>query len=302
MRGCLVSEFKNSFYLVGMHTVIRCILLVVGFFAGVAGSAQKARIDTFVLHFAFDRSEIRPADTAALRLFIRDQLRAAGDSASSPDIDSIGITGHTDTVGTPEYNQRLSLRRAMAAATVFRRWLREDSILITRIEARGEGEPLGGDSESRRVAIVCWHRPPPPPAPIVEQRDTPRDLSEPDTILLLDDIRFYANTTNLTESARVLLPRHIDYLLTLKDHYLEIDGYCNSPGPPLKATDPLYILSIRRARFIYDRLVEQGFDPGRLTYQGKGNTNPRSAHPKTREEMDKNMRVEIKVFRRRPEP
>jgi len=97
------------------------------------------------------------------------------------------------------------------------------------------------------------------------------------------------------------LPKHLDYLLTLKDRFLEIDGYCNSPGPPLKSSDPLYILSERRAKFIYDRLVEKGFDTSRVIYKGKGNTNPRSAHPTTRDEMDKNMRVEIQVFRSKPE-
>lgn len=266
-------------------------MLAIGIFAGVTGSTQPAKTDTFVLHFTFDHSEVRPVDTPALRRFLNQHP-----------IDSIAITGYTDTVGTEEYNQRLSLRRADAVGALFRQWLGADSLLLTRIEARGETEPLpGDDSESRRVTIVCWHQPPPPPPPVVAQVDTPRNLNEPDTVLRLDDIRFYANTTNLTEAAEQLLPRHINYLLTLKDRYLEIDGYCNSPGPLLKTTDPLYVLSVRRAKFIYDRLIEQGFNPDRVIYKGKGNANPRNAHPTTRDEMDTNMRVEIQVFRVRPD-
>ncbi|HEY4337229.1 MAG TPA: OmpA family protein [Puia sp.] len=281
----------------------RCIVLVTGFLVGVATNAQPARTDSFILRFAFNHSEIRAADSAGLWNFVRDRLRDTGSA-----IDSIAITGHTDTVGDPDYNQQLSLRRALAAATAVRQWLEADSSSVTtRIKARGEMEPLpGNDSESRRVAIVCWRHPlpppPPPPPPVIVQRDTLRDPSEPDTILRLDDVRFYANTTNLTEPAQMILPKYINYLLTLKDHYLEIDGYCNSPGPPLKANDPLYILSVKRAKFIYDRLLEQGFDTSRVIYKGKGNANPRSAHPTTRDEMDKNMRVEIKVFRSRQEP
>jgi outer membrane protein OmpA-like peptidoglycan-associated protein len=272
-------------------------MLVLGFFAGAAVCAQSATTDTVILRFAFNQSGIRAADSASLRLFVQDRLRSEGTI-----LDSIAITGYTDTVGSLDYNQRLSLRRAMAAVAAVRQWLGEDSMLVTRIEARGELEPLpGDDSESRRVAVVCWHHLPPPPPPVIARLDTPKSSSEPDTILRLDDIRFYANTTNLTESAQVILPKHLDYLLTLKDRFLEIDGYCNSPGPPLKSSDPLYILSERRAKFIYDRLVEKGFDTSRVIYKGKGNTNPRSAHPTTRDEMDKNMRVEIQVFRSKPE-
>jgi outer membrane protein OmpA-like peptidoglycan-associated protein len=261
------------------------------------------RADSFVLHFSFDHSQIRSTDSSALGRFIHRQLYPAGDTAVPHDIDSIAVTGYTDTVGTPEYNLRLSVRRAMVVAEVFRQSLGPDSSLITHIDGRGEDEPLpGDDSESRRVIIVCWHHPPPPPPPVIVQRDTPRSPDEPDTILRLDDIRFYANTTNLTQTAQTLLPRHINYLMTLKDRYLEIDGYCNSPGALLKPNDPLYILSVKRAKFIYDQLIERGFDSTRLLYKGKGNANPRNAHPVTRDEMDTNMRVEIQVFKTKPQP
>lgn len=290
-----------------MHTVTRCILLVIVLFAGLLGKAQPGRIDTFVLHFAFDHSEIRPVDTVALRLFVRGQLHPDSTlvaAVPAADLDSINITGYTDTVGTEAYNQRLSLRRALAAESLFRLWLNPDSTFPTRIDARGEANPLpGDDSQSRRVVIICFHRPPPPPLPpVVAHTDTPRDQSQPDTVFELDDIRFFANTANLTDDAKLILPKHINYLLTLRDRYLEVDGYCNSPGAPLPKNDPLYILSVKRAKFIYDALIEKGFDPGRLLYKGKGNTNPRNAHPTTRDEMDKNMRVEIRVFRQKPEP
>jgi outer membrane protein OmpA-like peptidoglycan-associated protein len=292
-----------------MRTVARCILLVTIFFAGLAGRSQPGRIDTFVLHFAFDHSDIRSMDTGALRAFAVAQLHpdsTVGATASARDLDSINISGYTDTVGSETYNQQLSLRRALSAAALFRQWLGPDSTRLTRIDALGEAHPLpGDDSESRRVVIIFWHHPPPPPPPpppVVVHADTPRDPSQPDTVFELDDIRFHANTANLTDAAQLILPKYINYLLTLRDRYLEVDGYCNSPGPPLPKNDPLYILSVKRAKFIYDALIEKGFDANRLLYKGKGNTNPRNAHPTTRDEMDKNMRVEIRVFRQKPEP
>jgi outer membrane protein OmpA-like peptidoglycan-associated protein len=273
-----------------MHIATRCILLVIGLSALGAGRAQTVKADTFVLHFAFDRSGIRPADTAALRLFAREQQLP----------DSITITGYTDTVGTSEYNQRLSLQRAITAATAFLRWFGTDSSRSPRVIGYGEADALpGNDSGSRRVLIVCFHHPS-PPQPVVVKADTLRDKSEPDTVFELEDIRFYANTVTLTDAARFVLPRHINYLISQKGKYLEVDGYCNSPGPPLPLTDPLYILSVQRAKFIYDCLIEKGFDSTQLAYKGKGNANPRNAHPVTRDEADKNMRVEIRVFRSKP--
>jgi flagellar motor protein MotB len=47
---------------------------------------------------------------------------------------------------------------------------------------------------------------------------------------------------------------------------------------------------------MYDYLVEAGFDPSRLTYKGMGNASPINPEPVTRQQMDANMRVEIKVF------
>jgi flagellar motor protein MotB len=77
---------------------------------------------------------------------------------------------------------------------------------------------------------------------------------------------------------------------------MEIDGFCNSLSPLRGPTDPLFILSVNRAKFMYDYLIEAGFDPARLTYKGMGNASPINPDPTTRAEMDANMRVEIKIF------
>ncbi len=53
----------------------------------------------------------------------------------NPDI-KVEIAGHTDSIGTQEYNQRLSQARAEAVA----RWLVEHGVDSTRIVAVGYGE------------------------------------------------------------------------------------------------------------------------------------------------------------------
>ena len=287
-----------------MRGPTRSKMLVIGvlILLGAAGRlyAQEVTADSFSLHFGFDRSDLRPADTPALRLFLRDRLSGAG-------IDSILVTGYTDTTGSVAYNDRLSLRRANATAALLRQWKVLTAPLF--VAGRGEADAFpGDDSASRRVTILVYRQPAPPPQPApvvtpptVVRRDSVPPASEPDTVFQLEDIRFIANTATLTDEARLVLPRYVKTLATLKDRFLEVDGYCNSPGPPLPSNDPLYILSVKRAKFIYDWLIENGFDPDKLTYKGKGNTNPRNAHPTTRGEMDQNMRVEIRVYRQKPE-
>lgn len=75
-----------------------------------------------------------------------------------PDTDLM-IVGHTDAIGTEEYNQDLSMRRAESAA----RYL-ESSGVRTRIDTRGRGEmePVAsnetesGRSRNRRVEVAIY--------------------------------------------------------------------------------------------------------------------------------------------------
>ncbi len=291
-----------------MRRLVRCLILLL--VLAPAAVAQRPRADTIVVHFAFDRSIVRPADSTA--------LQNAGRNA-----DSILLLGYTDTVGATAYNIQLSYRRAQATQKALLQYFIQTAPISMqspptqpqappptatppiRLDPRGESNPLpGDDSLSRRVEIIVYYHINDTPtivkAPPV---DTPRIRpdDEPDTAFGLDNINFIANTPILTDASKEALPGSVAYLRNFADRYLEIDGFCNQPGPPLKPKDPLFILSIRRAKFIYDYLIAQGFDSTHLRYKGLGNTNPVNAHPTTAHEMDQNMRVEIRVFRK-PQP
>ena len=270
-----------------MTRLVRCpiFLLVFALLAATRqAAAQQVRADTLVVHFAFDRSTIRPCDSATL----------ANLAARTPD--SILLLGYTDTTGTNPYNQRLSYRRALAAKAALRLQI------PIRLEARGEADPLpGDDSLSRRALLILYYHVNPAP---VAHVDTPQRVKlpgEPDTVISLNHINFIANRSELTDAAREALPSEVANLRYFSNRWLEIDGFCNQPGPPLAKTDPLFILSVDRAKYIYHYLITQGFDSGHLSYKGLGNASPVNAHPTTKGEMDQNMRVEIKVFSSPPQ-
>jgi outer membrane protein OmpA-like peptidoglycan-associated protein len=298
------------------HLILLCPLLLLT----LLSRSQQKRRDTLVLHFAFDSHHIQPEDEAAIAASFRERT-----------IDSLSITGYTDKTGATSYNQRLSERRANAAAAFLRTTRPGIPIPMAKITGGGVAPtPERSDSDNRRVEIVCYttgssatrhydtitrhtaaqnptpHQPPNDSIVVVkttgkETREAindsaTADSAAPSTVLALRRINFIVDTPIPTDSTRRILPEFVTELRQFKDHKLEIDGYVNSIVPLRGKTDPLFILSVRRAKFIYDYLVDAGFDPGKLTYKGMGNASPINPHPTTKQEMNANMRVEIKVY------
>ncbi len=101
------------------------------------------------VNFDFDSSEIRPESQPVLDEAVR-QL------SENPDID-LTVIGHTDSRGTEEYNQALSVRRAEAVY----RYLVNHGINPNRVEVIGMGEsqPVDtnkteeGRAKNRRVEL-----------------------------------------------------------------------------------------------------------------------------------------------------
>ena len=100
--------------------------------------------------FTTGRSDLRPAANGNL-----DKLAAF--LGRYPDR-SVAIEGHTDSVGTDQYNQDLSLRRANAVAS----YLQGQGVGSTRISTLGKGEsdPVAdnasatGRQQNRRVEVI----------------------------------------------------------------------------------------------------------------------------------------------------
>ncbi|GAB4274930.1 MAG: hypothetical protein Kow0013_29040 [Pararhodobacter sp.] len=97
-------------------------------------------------------------DSADLRPDLRADLRAiAGNLQRYPD-SIVVVTGHTDSTGSADYNQRLSERRADAVAAV----LISSGVSASRIRAVGAGmtQPIAsndtavGRAQNRRVEIT----------------------------------------------------------------------------------------------------------------------------------------------------
>lgn len=99
--------------------------------------------------FDFDKSAVKPAGKAAL-----DDLRL---KLKGMNTEVVVTVGHTDSVGSNEYNQKLSLRRAEAVKA----YLVGTGMDATRVytEGKGETQPLAdnataeGRAKNRRVTV-----------------------------------------------------------------------------------------------------------------------------------------------------
>ena len=100
--------------------------------AGAAAKAEAERMLANMVHFDYDKSEIRADDQAILDWKAR--LLAANPSMT------LRISGHADDRGSDEYNLALSNRRAGAA----KRYLVNKGVAESRIttDAYGEERPL----------------------------------------------------------------------------------------------------------------------------------------------------------------
>jgi outer membrane protein OmpA-like peptidoglycan-associated protein len=275
---------------------------------------RELRRDSFAVHFAFNKYDQIEEGDKALKGHWQELAAVMGNP------DSITITGFTDAVGTEAYNQTLSLMRARYIASWFGGMAKHNASFAVKIRVRGMGKqrPVSTiDSMNRRAEVTLYYR--------NDERSPAGDAGRPDgnakrpdshefrsadtslagapgsvidTVMTLVNIFFVQNSPELTASSRMAMPSVINSLKRYKDRNLRILGNCNSPGAVLESYDPLFILSVNRARVIYEYLIREGFDARKMAYKGLGNSVMKNPHPYTREQMEENMRVDVEVFKK----
>jgi len=125
----------------------------------------------------------------------------------------------------------------------------------------------------------------------VEVRLTP---ISPGARVILDDIRFVGNEDKVmrqSEASMLMLLRFLQENAKVK---IEVEGHVN--GPTFKNKKEFVDLSTARAKTVYDFLLVNDVEPGRISYVGLGNSQMLYPEPKNKEQSEANRRVEIKVL------
>jgi OOP family OmpA-OmpF porin len=98
-------------------------------------TSEKVTIPTDTL-FEFDRATLTPAG--------QDKLTAFSDQLKTLNLEAVVAVGHTDRIGSTQYNQALSERRAAAVKEFL---VTKGGVEASRvfIEGRGESQPTTGE-------------------------------------------------------------------------------------------------------------------------------------------------------------
>lgn len=112
------------------------------------------------IQVTFESGLLYAFDSDVVRQEARSNLRALANSLDKYEGSDLLIIGHSDSVGTEDYNQELSERRASAAS----RYLVSQGVEASRIGilGLGEAEPISsnaapaGRQENRRVEVAIY--------------------------------------------------------------------------------------------------------------------------------------------------
>jgi outer membrane protein OmpA-like peptidoglycan-associated protein len=116
-------------------------------------------------------------------------------------------------------------------------------------------------------------------------------------VLTLKDLYFVGNQDTLLKSSEPQLPKLSKFMEQNPGIRIEIAGHINHPNsPPVPKDSWNFGLSERRAKRVYNYLIEHGIDAERVTYKGYGNYQMIYPLARTEKEQAMNRRVEIRVL------
>ena len=257
--------------------------------------AQAQPDNTHVVYFETDQYNVPEIETNRLVLFVQ--------SLKDIEIERISIYGFCDDRGTDSYNLALSQNRANAIKKIFSN-LGVDDNLISNVDGKGEVllRLISSDDLNiirglnRKVEINVKYLVTTPALKEANEKNKKqgflnKKLAVGDKITL-DNILFKTGYSYIVEESVPVLEKIADALRERDDIYFTIQGHVCCTKNARDAVDRKTgkrNLSLARAKYIYDYLVEKGVKKTRMRYVGLKNKYPLGKATK----YDK--RVEIKI-------
>jgi outer membrane protein OmpA-like peptidoglycan-associated protein len=239
-------------------------------------------------------------------------------------LERIKITGQTDQFGTNSFNDRLSLSRANE---VYRYLVKSglDSSLTHEIVGYGKrnlfaagAEPKANTHQLNRVVVITSYykqnvenvskakedlNSKQERKPIEnQQKSFEQQLKEGSSNIVLNNLNFVGGRHVLLPASVPVLENILETMKKYPTLEVEIQGHicCTIPsetdGPDLDTGEK--VLSVNRAKAIFEYLVANGIGASRMTYKGFGAQN-RLIYPERNEaDASTNRRVEFKITKR----
>jgi outer membrane protein OmpA-like peptidoglycan-associated protein len=255
--------------------------------------AQAQTDNRHVVYFETGQFEVPQIETNRLVLFIQ--------SLKDIEIERISIYGFCDDRGSDSYNLILSQSRADAIKKIFSGFGVDDS-LISNVDGKGEVllRVISSDNLNiirglnRKVEINIVYKTKGLKEVVKEEKEyhfLNGKLKVGDKITL-DNILFKTGYSYIEKESIPVLEMMADALRERKDIYFTIQGHVCCTRNARDAVDKKTgkrNLSLSRAKYIYDYLVEKGIKRTRMRYVGLKNKYPLGKATKY------DRRVEIKI-------
>ena len=257
--------------------------------------AQAQPDNTHVVYFETDQYNVPEIETNRLVLFVQ--------SLKDIEIERISIYGFCDDRGTDSYNLALSQNRANAIKKIFSN-LGVDDNLISNVDGKGEVllRLISSDDLNiirglnRKVEINVKYLVTTPALKEVNEKNKKQGFLnkklEVGDKITLDNILFKTGYSYIIEESVPVLEKIADALRERDDIYFTIQGHVCCTKNARDAVDRKTgkrNLSLARAKYIYDYLIEKGVKRTRMRYVGLKNKFPLGKAKR----YDK--RVEIKI-------
>ena len=254
-----------------------------------------------IIHFPFDVHELSSSNKKYLHK-LQNKINPAL-------ISSIVVVGHTDQLGTDEYNFILSIRRAKAVYQFLKtHWSTLSERIEIEVTGLGKSQLLYTDSsedsrqENRRVEVYVrfynnYQRKALERIPtVLEQQLTNPNLTVNDRILL-SNVNFDRGKHQLLPEALTILDNLSDILINHPEISIRIEGHvcCTmKDDDDYDQETKQKNLSVMRAYIVYNYLITKGVEPNRLSYIGFAHKY-QMADESTIAGQDVNRRVEIRI-------
>lgn len=266
-------------------------LLFISFLLSFLAPAQEQ----YPVYFDFDKDVANDTSQVKFNYWLQ----------THKDVEVVKIYGYADSVGSTDYNIKLSWRRAAFVENQ----LKQNSALVSSspAEVNGFGENTvfsKNRSTDRLVMIHYFEKPEGLKDSTVATLTCELTLTIPTTSgltasvnnakigerLRIPNMNFYNGMEEMLPEAKPVLDELLQIMINNPQLKITIEGHicCD------RLEDDK--LSIRRAKAIYNHLIKNGISKKRLRYQGYAGTNPIHFIPeKNEQERAENRRVEIHI-------
>lgn len=262
----------------------RVLLILIGCFLHLSCFSQTSKDTSVNLFFAVNSAQLDSNQYQKLKdLSTAFQIRA--------------IKGYADTTGAKEYNLLLSQKRVYS---VYAALHPIDSVDKIKLLFLGESTEESALDKNRKVEVIASLTPQKNVQEPVTLKDPAKEtLKQPSVVvrtLNLEYVYFIPDQAIITYESLPYIQEVAKTLKTYNSESFEIIGHINyqSRFDSTHLRD-LYQLSERRAKAVYDLLIEQGIPANRMSYKGVGNSQPVYPKPVNDEQRLKNMRVQIVI-------